>query len=268
MKPESDRLAHLQRIVYGTGTGASDSERAEAARELVALTSPGQPAETDGTGELSPVRPSTSMPGDASAGTSVDASAGTTAGSAADFTEGPAVERPSWVRRAIIAAAAALVIGVLAGWQLGAREAAADADRAASETAASATPFPGPRTQAEFLASQPVAAGSAAAAVFLRPATDADVPPATLVPDFGNGAIETRLLATRSDGSRVFAGRDDSEYCLILTMGGDLGGAATCTSDGRFPHDGLNVGWSSSGATPTFDVIWQADGTLIVSAAG
>ncbi|RXZ49167.1 hypothetical protein ESP57_09520 [Agromyces fucosus] len=248
----TDRIADLERLVYGSG--ASDDEREAAARELLEL-------------RASAIHES------ASAG--ADATPAPTGPSDIDATgaDGLAVDMPPAaataadprrrVRRVIIAATAALVVGVLAGWQLGAREAEQQAELAA----AAESVFPGPRTQAEFLASQPAAAGSAAAAVFVRPATDADVPPASMVPDFGNGPMETRLLATRADGSLVFAGRDDSEFCLVLTMGNDLGGAATCTIDGRFPHEGLSVGWSSSGAVPSLDVTWQPDGSLTVSTA-
>ncbi|HEY9365750.1 MAG TPA: hypothetical protein VIP55_03870 [Agromyces sp.] len=249
----ADRIADLERLAYGSG--ASDDERERAVRELLELRASATQGNTiDADATEATIEPS----GIEAAG--------------ADGADGPDVDVPvaataagprRRVRRAIIAATAALVVGVLAGWQLGAREAEQQAELAA----AAESVFPGPRTQADFLASQPVAAGSTAAAAFLQPATDTDGLPASVVPDFRNGPMETRLLATRADGSLVFAGRDDTEYCLVLAMGNGLGGAATCTTDGRFPHDGLRVGWSNSGALPSLDVTWQANGSLTVSTA-
>ena len=250
----ADRIARLERIAYGSG--ASDEEREDAARELHDLRAA---AESGGSDAVS----------SDTVGSDADMAATSTETPGAEPDAIPQAEQPApadvhrRLRRVIIAATAALVVGVLAGWQLGAREAEQQADLAAAAGPA----FPGPRTQAEFLASQPLAAESAAAEAFLQPATDADAPPADMLPDFGNGPMETRLLATRVDGSLVFAGRDDSEFCLILAMGNGMGGAGTCTTDGRFPHDGLSVGWSSSGTDPSLDVTWQADGSLTVSTA-
>lgn len=248
----ADRIAALERLAYGSG--ASDDEREDAVRELLELRA--SVAHENITADSDAMSAPTGASGiDATGADGVDDPEldGPVAASAADPRRR--------VRRVIIAATAALVVGVLAGWQLGAREAEQQAEQAAAPV------FPGPRTQAEFLASQPVAAESAAAAVFLRPATDADLPPTSMVPDFGNGPMETRLLATRADGSLVFAGRDDTEFCLVLAMGDGLGGAGTCTTDGRFPHDGLSVGWSNSESATSLDVTWQADGSLTVSKA-
>ena len=250
----ADRIADLERLAYGSG--ARDDEREAAVRELLELrASAAQEAAAAATGSMNVP---TELSGRDGAGTDGVDDMGLDvpiAGSTADPRRR--------VRRVIIAATAALVVGVLTGWQLGARE----AERQAELAAAAGPAFPGPRTQAEFLASQPLAAESAAAETFLQPATDADAPPADMLPDFGNGPMETRLLATRIDGSLVFAGRDDSEFCLILAMGNGLGGAGTCTTEGRFPHDGLSVGWSSSGTVTSLDVTWQADGSLTVSTA-
>lgn len=244
----TDRIADLERLVYGSG--ASDDEREAATRELLEL-------------RASAVHESASA----------DADADATAPSGIDATgaDGLAVDMPPAaataadprrrVRRVIIAATAALVIGVLAGWQLGAREAEQQAELAA----AAESVFPGPRTQAEYLAALPVAADSPAIEVFQRPATAADTPTTGTDMDFGNGPLEYRLLATRADGLPVYAARDDSELCLFVTFGVS-GGSGTCTSDGRFPAEGLRLNGSVYDASsPSVDVTWRADGSLSIN---
>ncbi|WP_157372978.1 hypothetical protein [Agromyces sp. Root81] len=169
------------------------------------------------------------------------------------------------MRRLIIAATAALVVGVLAGWQAGAREAGLQAEHDADLAAASASAFPGPRTQAEYLESLPVAAESPAFDVFLRPATAADAPAAGPEMNFGNGQLEYRLLGTRADGLPIYAARDDSELCLFIEFGTD-GGVATCTDDGRFPAEGLRLDASMyATSSPSIVVTWRPDGSLTMN---
>ncbi|SIO06311.1 hypothetical protein [Agromyces cerinus] len=244
----ADRIAELERIVYGSGT--SDQEREDAARELL---------------ELREV-PATAG-GDDSAGAAAEAAE--TAGPDADGADpaaGPKTDESATadprrrVRRVIIAATAALVVGVLAGWQLGAR----GAEQQAELAAAVGSVFPGPRTQAEYLASFPVAAESPAATVFDRPATTADAPANPWTDAIGEKPAEYRLLATRADGVPVYAARDGSDYCLLVVMN-EGGAGSTCTEDGRFPPEGLRIGVGVDGEPgATIDVAWRPDGSLTV----
>lgn len=253
----ADRIADLERLAYGSG--ASDDERERAVRELLELrASATQENAVDASATEATIEPS----GLEAAG--------------ADGADGPAVDVPvaataadprRRVRRVIIAATAALVVGVLAGWQLGAREAEQQAELAA----AAESVFPGPRTQAEYLAALPVAADSPAIEVFDRPATDADVPAVPWAHDFGEGTAEFRLLATRGDGTSIYAAHDGDEYCLFIVLAELDAGSMGCTEEGRFPAEGLEIGLSVSGSpSPTFSVsaVWRPDGSLAVSVPG
>ncbi|MGW9630070.1 hypothetical protein ACWGST_05160 [Agromyces sp. NPDC055520] len=148
------------------------------------------------------------------------------------------------------------------------------ADANAAETGVDVS-TPGALTQGEYLAAQPVAVQSPAAAVFSRPATAADVPtmdpgtdPLSPLIDLGVGPLEFRLLATRGDGLPVYAARSDSELCLLAEFGAGSS-AGTCTTDGRLPFDGLHLSASMSGnSMPSVDVAWHPDGMLTVQTLG
>ncbi|MBM7832193.1 type II secretory pathway pseudopilin PulG [Agromyces cerinus] len=239
----ADRITRLERTVYGAGS--SDEERADAARELHELRSAAQ---------------TTAAPavdaGDAPDEASVTESSFT---AEADERVGAVADPRRRTRRVIVAASAALVVGVLAGWQLGAREATQRAELAAAADSA----FPGAQTQAEYLASFPVAADTLAARVFDRPATTADTPPNPWTDAVGEEPAEYRLLATRADGSPVYAARDGSDYCLLVVIPGGAGASSTCTDDGRFPPDGLRVGMGVEGEPDvSVEVGWRPDGSL------
>jgi hypothetical protein len=164
----------------------------------------------------------------------------------------------------IIAATVALVVGVLAGWQLGAREAEQQAELAAAADSV----FPGPRTQAEYLAALPVAADSPAIEVFDRPATDADVPALAWGGGLDEASPEIRLLATGADGIPAYAIREGEEYCLFLVFEADLSASATCTDTGRFPPEGLRLTTVMQGAQSGVDVTWRPDGSIAVLVPG
>lgn len=71
-----------------------------------------------------------------------------------------------------------------------------------------------------------------------------------------------RLLAARSDGVRVVAVRseDGRDACLVLVVPSGPS-AASCTSDGRFPPDGLVVR-TEQPDTGTFSATWDANGRV------
>ena len=75
------------------------------------------------------------------------------------------------------------------------------------------------------------------------------------------GPVETRLLATSPDGVALFAGRDDTDLCLIAAFG-DGGAASVCTQRGRFPTEGLSMSVSMGGPGVVVDAAWTPDGVL------
>lgn len=243
----ADRVADLERIVYGSG--ASDEEREHAARELLELRAALAAAErADEAGTTAET---------------ADVEAADADSAPAPHTDDPvaAADPRRRFRRVIIAATAALVVGVLAGWQLGAREAEQQAELAAAADSA----FPGPRTQAEYLAALPAAADSPATEVFDRPATAADAPEASWMPDVVGAGADSRLLAIRSDGTSIYAVHDGDEYCLYVLLPALEGGTMGCTEGGRFPAEGLQLGMSVEGSPEAYvNVTWRPDGSLSV----
>ncbi|KQM82184.1 hypothetical protein [Agromyces sp. Leaf222] len=238
-EPDAD-LARLQRLAFGSG--ASDAERADAARELDALREARSAAavEAEVAAGEPPAEPEVQPAVTPVAADSVPSGR---------------------LRGTIIVGLAALVVGLLAGWQLGTTLHATAESAMPTPTA---TPFTDQPSMADSLAEQPLAGEASAADVFLRPATEADAAPLPPEFGFGNGSLEYRLLATRPDGTLVFLARDAAELCVVVAFP-DLGGAAsTCTVDGRFPEKGLNVATSvSADDTPTsIDVTLAADGRL------
>ena len=157
----------------------------------------------------------------------------------------PGLGRRLAIRIGVAAGAAALVLGVMAGWQLGQLS---GADAAEPESPSAPIASPGPRLQADVLAAMPVAADTLAARVFLRrgrrggharhprPARYG----AATTP--GGGPLEFRLLATRADGTRFFAARDGADLCLLLTFPRSrLQPARAPRADGS-PTEGLRLG--------------------------
>ncbi|MFB6611447.1 hypothetical protein ACFCVO_14065 [Agromyces sp. NPDC056379] len=244
----ADRVADLERIVYGSG--ASDEEREQSARELLELRAALAAAEerTDEAGTTAET---------------ADVEAADADSAPAPHTDDPvaAADPRRRLRRVIIAATAALVIGVLAGWQLGARE----AEQRAELASAAGSAFPGPRTQAEYLAALPPAADSPATEVFDRPATAADAPEASWMPDVGGAGADSRLLAIRGDGTSIYAVHDGDEYCVYVVLPVLEAGTISCTEGGRFPAEGLQAGMSVEGSPEaTVGVTWRPDGSLSV----
>lgn len=251
-----DRIARLERLLYGAE--ATAEEREEAARELLELQAAAVSERDDAAADAAGTSAETSV-ADAD-GTEPDGALDTDRGGG-----GAAADQRRRVRRVLIAATAALVVGVLAGWQLGAREAEQQAELAAAADSV----FPGPRTQADYLAALPVAADSPATEVFARPATAADVPGVPWMHDFGEGEAEVRLLATRGDDTSIYAVHDGGEYCLFILLPGLQAGTMGCTEGGRFPLEGVNGGMSIEGSPDAYiDVTWRPDGSLSVLVPG
>lgn len=264
MTTPDDDLARLQRIAFGSGS--SDSERADAARELdlrraAAAPPPPDPADEPGDGPSTPPTPPPPPEADA-------APAGATAPVA------PAAAGRRWLQLVVGVGAAALVVGLFAGWQLGSR------GQATAEAPAStppATPYNGPRTLAEYIEALPLALETPAADVFARTLTADDVPDGLSMSDARTGAPEFRLLATTNEGVRIYGSRDKLDLCLTVATPAATGleatAVGTCTEDGRFPEDGLLVNASTvrevadaDGSTnfvlTSFSVTWTADGRL------
>ncbi|WP_152030815.1 hypothetical protein [Agromyces aureus] len=261
MPEPDDDLARLQRLAFGSG--ASESERADAARELEALLearSAAALAEREAEAAALAAATSTSAPG---ASAPVDATADGDGGAGAATEPDAETTRRAWLPRAIGVGVAALLVGLLAGWQLGTSTLAT-----AEPPAATPTPtFEGPRTMADYLETQPLAADLPAADVFLRPETEADVPPLPVDFNLGHGPLEFRYLLTRPGGltdggsveRRYYAARDEVELCLFVTTVGTVSTSEmACTEDGRFPVGGITsaAGTLSPDGTLSFPISW------------
>ncbi|WP_127792034.1 hypothetical protein [Agromyces sp. LHK192] len=245
----------LKRIAFGAG--ATDAEREAALRELAASAG-GASAQAAPTAEHAEAE---------HAGSEHLADAPESDASQAP-PEAAAAERGSrtWTRITVIAAASALLVGGVVGWQLGA------ATGGSAPGAPTPGPTPGasaePRTQAEYLESLEFAGDTEAAKVFSREAVPSDEPPFPARFDEGNGVPAYRLLATRSDGVQIFGSRDDVDLCVqVFMVSTDVGareamGGGACTENGRFPEEGLEVEFPASGAFPRLAVTWSADGTV------
>jgi hypothetical protein len=258
---QDDELARLQRIAFGSGS--SEAARADAARELDArraAASAGEPGPGDPTVEHDHVS-ATPAGADAAADTLTPGEPPTAAAGR------------RWLRLVIGVGAATLVVGLLAGWQLGASQ----VREQSPAVGPSATPYDGPRTLAEYLETLPLALESGAADVFSRPLTTDDVPDGMSMYDEGTGSPEYRLLATTKEGVQIYASREGLDLCLTVTTPAGAGiaasGMGTCTVDGRFPETGLELDTSAvrevtdaDGSTnfllTSFSVTWKADGSL------
>jgi hypothetical protein len=255
---DDDDVAHLQRLAYGADS--TPEERHRAVDELRTLATA-----TDATASLSPPPDPAGATG--ATGGAVDpggapapAGSGTAASASADE---PGAGRRLAIRIGVITGAAALVVGVVAGWQLGRLDGADAADSGAPAPATS----PGPRLQADVLAAMPVATETLAARVFLREAVAEDAPDLPglldgtgLTPD--GGPPEFRLLASRADGTRFFAAHDGDELCLFVLFTPEPSTTRVCTDDGRFPVEGLRLVASAESGRDSVDATWRPDGSL------
>ncbi|QTX03473.1 hypothetical protein [Agromyces archimandritae] len=163
-----------------------------------------------------------------------------------------------WALTALVGVAA-LVLGGIGGWQV--RDAGAQAELAEPARAASAGDY------GSF-------DDTPAADIFERPAADADILP----PQFrqmlsgGDGnpasseALVSRLLATRSDGTTVYASLlpDDSICLTAALVTGSSGGS--CAQIGDFMKQGIVLGLSG-GSGPSIDLSFGPDGVLRMAGA-
>lgn len=249
-RADDERVRRLQRIAYGAH--ASADERSAAIDELGRL----ERADAE-SAEVAPTA------------TARDASRETSAVGGSDaIAEDPATaprrrSRGFALRAGLIAGAGALVIGIVAGFAVGWQSRPNDVTDAGS-TGSSGPVELGPRLHADVFASMPIALETDAARVFERTQTAADTPdlesPLVEVTSLV-GPVDTRLLATSPDGVALFAGRDDSDLCLIAAFG-DGGAASVCTQRGRFPTEGLSMSVSMGGPGVVVDAAWTPDGVL------
>lgn len=214
-----ERIARLQRAAYGAGV--PDHEREAAAAELAALRSSREPS----TAAVPEASPREGAPRD-------DAGIGTSDSAA------PA-------RRSLVTASAvALLVGLVAGWTLG----------AAVQRAGEAGAVPASETMAWRVFEAPVPNGDRVR--YPAPPVEVDL-----------DRDSRRLLAARSDGVRVVAVRseDGRDACLVLVVPAGPS-AAACTADGRFPADGLVVRTEQPG-TGAFSATWDATGRVSLGPA-
>jgi hypothetical protein len=215
-----ERIARLQRAAYGAGV--PDREREAAAAELAALRSTREPS--------SPASPD-APPRDGAPRADADIGTG-------DPRAAPAR------RRLVTASAVALLVGLTAGWTLG----------AAVQRAGEAGAVPASETVAWRVFEAPVPNGDRVR--YPAPPVEVDL-----------DRDSRRLLAARSDGVRVVAVRseDGRDACLVLVVPAGPS-AAACTADGRFPADGLVVRTEQPG-TGAFSATWDATGRVSLGPA-
>ena len=249
-------VGRLQRLAYGADS--TPEERRRAAEELQALAA--DAAANDATENSDPAAGG-AAPTRAQAAAAAEATA---PDDAPEPDEEPGIGRRLVIRIGVAAGAAALVLGVMAGWQLGQLS---DADAADAGSPKAPTASPGPLLQADVLAAMPVAAETLAARVFIRPAIGEDTPGLPGLLDTGGttpggGPLEFRLLATRVDGVEFFAARDGADLCLFVVFSAEQTATGTCTQGGRFPEEGLQLGASAGNGRDSIDATWHPDGSL------
>ena len=268
---DDDRIALLQRLAYGAGT--SDVERASAAAELAllrdgatasapamfhrpsALGAPANPAATTATAAggddpfalLLRPGPEAHRPrvGDGPAAEPAPRLPAPATDAAAGATPSPAVG--SLVRWIVTTAAVSLAVGVIAGWSFGAR----------------VVPV-GPEAGGPSMI--PVS-DIPALVVFDRPQVPEDVP-ASVAGDPTYDPTTFRLLASRVDGVTVHAARaaGGDDVCVIVAVP-DTVTASACTSDRRFPGDGLSIEARGTGRT-AYAATWHPSGEVTVNLPG
>lgn len=249
-----ERMRRLQQIAYGAV--ASDAERAAAVAELEALRE-AEAARADDHGDVEP----------AAAVTELGEPAPRSSSTAAD--PAPSIPPATRFKWAIAAGVAALVVGIAVGWQIGLRHHELDGHHLVAVDSPDDL-----RLAVDQAMPVPVEAASAAR-IFERAADPSDAPVALDRDDLL--AESYRLLSTRSDGVRIYAARtlDSANICVVIVLppiqtpseGVVAGGSGSaCTSDGRFPGEGLTIGFSGQGRG-AIRATWSVDGSVSVSPA-
>jgi hypothetical protein len=258
-----ERMRRLQRIAYGAV--ASDAERAAALAELDALRRERErnAAEHEAAEPEAGERVASVAAPDGERGEPSPPSPGPAYSAAAG--RSPAAIRFTW---AIAVGVAALAIGIAVGWQIGQRHSEPVGDHR----------LIGDSRDLDLSVNQlmpiPIEAAPAVQ-VFDREAHPTDTPVGLDRNDLL--ADSYRLLSTRSDGVRIYAARtlDSANVCVVITLpsvetpseGVVAGGSGSaCTSDGRFPGEGLTIGFSGQGRG-AIRATWSVDGSINVSPA-
>lgn len=243
-----ERMRRLQQLAYGAV--ASDADRAAAVAELEELRRhcAAEPESDLAAPVPSPIAPTPLPPAAVDAGAEASA-------------------RP--FRWAIAAGAAALLVGVVVGWQVGTRVPASAPETTDQALGGAMSISVGPGE----VVSVPVT-GSVAYATFDRPASATDTLPVGIPDDWVDPA-SVRLLATTPDGLAVFgakavpggfsgsSGPDD--VCLVIVKGGRTGG--TCTRQGVFADGEIWTEFYREG-DGLVRAEWHADGAVLVSVPG
>jgi hypothetical protein len=233
-----ERMRRLQRLAYGAV--ASDADRAAAIAELEALRR--EQAERERTDPVgAPTTRASPRAAEAGPSTQRDSVA----------SDAPASKRATWAITAGVAAA--LLVGIAVGWQLGVRTAAVEP----STTGPSAAPA----SDASMI---PIG-DTAVPGLFEADPSPGDMPPAAYPRD-PVAPTEYRLLLIRPDGvslrvSRLHGGAD---VCTVVTLPNEFT-ASSCTHDGMFPRSGLWVDAYLPGGWDTIRGTIHADGRAELS---
>lgn len=242
--PNDERMRHLQRVAYGAV--ASDAERATALAELESLR-----REHDARADA----PAASVVIAPEPGRVADDLPDLSPGEVRADDHGGAARPLKW---AIAAGTAALLVGVAVGWQAGTRLTAAESAAPDPALGASVSMSVG-----SVLAEPVPVAGSAAYAVFDRPATPEDMPPIDL-PDEWRISADPRLLATMPDGMTVYAAKPPGEavdLCVLTIIPDKPGFGMSCTQEEVFEGGELSYEfWDDRGGT--IAVTLHADGSV------
>lgn len=255
--PRDGRMRQLQRLAYGAV--ASDAERAAALAELEELRR-----------EREAARVTSAVEADASATEPNDAAVGPLVFAQPESTP-DATARP--LRWAIATGTAALLIGVAVGWQLAARTALLPDDQADQALGASASVSESISIGPAEVVSVPVT-GSAAHAVFDRPASATDALPVEIPDDWVDPA-SVRLLATAPDGLAVYGAksldRPTPDVCVLIVRPNTAAAAAavgaSCTVKGVFEEGRLSADHYLQGEGLAM-ATWHADGSVQLRSGG
>ncbi|WP_448002356.1 hypothetical protein [Agromyces bauzanensis] len=242
--PRDERMRHLQRVAYGAV--ASDAERAAALAELESL--------------RQEHRAEAEAHADAEARIAAPVGAPQSPAVLPELVVGEATERDParTLKWAITVGTAALLVGVAVGWHFGSRMPAPEPTDQALGAGLSLSV--GPATPI----SVPVA-GSAAYAVFDRPAAVTDSP-AVEIPDDWIDPASLRLLATTPEGLAVYGAqaldRATPDVCVIVVRSNASVGAS-CTVKGMFEEGRLSADHYLQGEGLVV-ATWHADGSVQV----
>lgn len=252
----TERVAELQRIVYGAG--ATDGERAAAAGELEAL----RRAAAAGVevGEATARPSATPLGGPAATGGSPQADIDPFDGLGGLGAVAEEAPRPASnpVRVAAIASVIALAIGFGAGWLFGAQS-------AAELTVPGASPDEDVTFDLEPV-QRPMQAAVPGEVTALEVFAQAQVPED--MPSFVDPAFDPtsfRRLAVLPDGSSLHAARPgagSSQVCIHFDVP-EVGAMSTCDDEDRFLVGGLLVEGGFSGTF--YRVAWNGSGEVSIT---